>query len=94
MRSRIIDAPNILRFETNVPVELALQNNAGVTVAGRYGDRVMYTLNDSRTMYVAPFVARRISELEIRAGEPFKICKRHLKPASAKQGLAASAHRC
>jgi hypothetical protein len=77
--------PNILRFETNVPVELALQSDAGVTVAGRYGDRVMYTLSDNRTMYVAPFVARRISELEIRAGEAFKICKRHVKTGQRKE---------
>ena len=76
--------PTILRFETNVPIELTLENDAGVTVAGRYGDRVMYTLNDSRRIYVAPFVARRISELGIRAGEPFKICKRYVKTGQRK----------
>lgn len=75
---------NILRFETNVPVEVALQSEAGVTVAGRYSDRVMYTLIDNRTMYVAPFVAQRINELGIRGGEPFKICKRHLKVGRSK----------
>jgi hypothetical protein len=80
----MIAMPAIFRFETNVPVELALQNEAGITVAGRYSDRVMYTLDDNRRIYVAPFVARRISELGIRAGEPFKICKRHVKSGRSK----------
>jgi hypothetical protein len=74
----------ILRFETNVPAEIRLRNEAGVTVAGRYSDRVMYTLDDNRRMYVAPFVAKRISEMGIRAGEPFKICKRHVKNGRSK----------
>jgi hypothetical protein len=76
--------PTILRFEANVPVEVALQNESGITVAGRYSDRVMFTLEDDRRMFVAPFVAHRISELGIRAGEPFKICKRHLKNGRSK----------
>jgi hypothetical protein len=76
--------PTILRIEFNVPVEVALQNEAGVSVAGRYSDRVMYTLSDGRTIYVPPFVALRISELGIRAGEPFRICKRHLKTGQRK----------
>jgi hypothetical protein len=79
-----MNMPNILRFEANVPVEVELQSAAGVTVAGRYSDRVMFTLNDNRTMYVAPFVAQRINELGIRAGEPFKICKRHVKTGRSK----------
>jgi hypothetical protein len=70
--------PNTIRFDTNVPIEIALQNDAGITVSGRYGDRVMYTLDDGRTMYLAPFVAGRIGELGIRAGEPFTICKRYV----------------
>ena len=44
----------------------------------------MYTLNDGRRIYVAPFVARRISELGIQAGESFKICKRHVKTGQRK----------
>ena len=74
----------MLRFELNVPVDVALQSEDGVVIAGRYGDRVIYTLNDSRTMYVAPFVAQRIRELGIRAGESFKICKRHVKTGRSK----------
>ena len=76
--------PEILRFEMNVPVEVALQGEGGITVAGRFGDRVMYTLTDHRRMYVAPFVARRICELGIQAGEPFQICKRQVKTGQTK----------
>src|SRR5579863_9463064 len=74
----------MLRFELNVPAEIALQSEEGVLIAGRYGDRVMYTLNDSRTMYVAPFVAQRITELGICAGERIRICKRHIKTGRRK----------
>jgi len=76
--------PAIFRFETNVPVEIALQNETGITVPGRYSDRVMYTLEDNQRIYVAPFVAKRINELGIRAGEPFKICKCHVKNGRSK----------
>jgi hypothetical protein len=71
--------PEILRFEPNVPVEVRVQGGGGITVAGRYGDRVMYTLSDNRRMYVAPFVAQRIRELQIEPGEAFQICKREVK---------------
>jgi len=50
----------------------------GKDIQGRYDNRVMYTLADDRVMYVAPIVASRISELGIRSGELFHICK-HVK---------------
>src|SRR6266849_6736385 len=76
--------PETLRFEMNVPVEVTLQCEDGIVVAGRYGDRVKYTLDDTRTMYVPLFVARRISDLGIRAGEPVQICKRQVKNGQQK----------
>jgi hypothetical protein len=79
--------PAILRFEANLPVEVVLQNESGITVAGRYSDRVMFTLEDDRRMYVPPFLAQRISELGIRAGERFMICKRHVKNGRSKTVL-------
>jgi hypothetical protein len=63
------------RFVANVPVEIALRCLDGTRVEGRYGDRVRYTLADARTMLVPPIVAERIEELEIKPGEPFRICK-------------------
>jgi len=69
----------ILRFNTNTPVELALRWDDGRRVEGRYGEQIMYTLDDDRVMYVPPVVASRIRELGIRAKEVFEICKAELR---------------
>ena len=53
----------ILRFDTNVPVEVALRFSDGKHVEGRYGDQVMYSLEDDRIMYVPPIVEHRASEI-------------------------------
>ena len=70
---------NILRFEANTPVQVALKFDGGRDVDGRYGPQVLYTLADGRLMYLEPKAARRIDELKITAGEPFSICKREIK---------------
>lgn len=69
----------IIRFQTNVPEELALKYATGKDVEGRYGPQVMFTLTDDRVMYVVPVVAERIEELGLRPGERFSICKREVK---------------
>jgi len=69
----------ILRFNTNTPVELALRWNDGKRVEGRYGEQIMYTLDDDRVMYVPPVVAKQINELGIKAREVFEICKAELR---------------
>jgi len=68
-----------LRFDTNVPVEVALRFGDGKHVEGRYGDQVMYSLEDERIIYVPPIVERRIQELQIGKGERFEICKAEVK---------------
>src|SRR5882672_6950279 len=70
---------NILRFETNTPVQVALKYDGGRDVDGRYGPQVLYTLADGRLMYLEPKAARRIDELKITAGEPFSICKSEVR---------------
>ena len=72
-------ANGILRFNTNTPVELALRWNDGKRVDGRYGEQIMYTLEDDRVMYVPPVVAKQINDLGIRASETFEICKAELR---------------
>ena len=69
----------ILRFNTNTPVEIALRCDDGKRVDGRYGEQVMYTLEDDRVMYVPPIVAKQIHELGIKALEVFEICKAELR---------------
>jgi hypothetical protein len=77
---------NILRFEANTPVQLALKFDGGRDVDGRYGPQVLYTLTDytltdGRLMYLEPTAACRINELKITAGEPFSTCKRESRNA-------------
>jgi hypothetical protein len=68
----------ILRFEMNVPMEVAVQSE-GVSVEGRYGTRTMFTLTDGRVMYVPPIVASKIHEAGIVPGESFQLCKASVK---------------
>ena len=70
---------NILRFEANTPVQVALKYDGGRDVDGRYGPQVLYNLADGRLMYIESKVARHIEELKIKAGELFSICKREVK---------------
>ena len=70
---------NILRFQPNVPIQVALQSSQGVVVEGRYGNRVMFSLVDGRVMYVPPIVAAKIEAEGIPAGERFELCKAQIK---------------
>jgi hypothetical protein len=70
---------NILRFEMNVPTEVALQCSDGVAVEGRYGTRMMFNLADGRVMYVPPIVASKIEAEGIVPGERFQLCKAAVK---------------
>jgi hypothetical protein len=62
-----------------MPTEVTLRWDDGKQVEGRYGQQVMYTLTNDRIMFVPPVVAERISELGIRQGEPFEICKAEIR---------------
>src|SRR5258708_4196888 len=73
------DPVNILRFQPNVPIRVALQSPQGVVVEGRYGNRMMFTLVDGRVMYVPPIVATKIEAEGIAAGERFELCKAQIK---------------
>ncbi len=65
----------IVKFQVNTPVEVALRFETGKRVEGIYGDQVMYSLVDNRIMYVPPYVEQRIRELAIGTGEPLLLCK-------------------
>jgi hypothetical protein len=74
----------ILRFNVNIPAEVALRYGEGKRVQGRYGEQVMYTLVDDRVMYVPVCVGDRIGELQIRPGQPFEICKAEVRDGNRK----------
>ena len=67
--------PEVLRFNTNIPVQLTLANECGKHVEGRYGEQVMYSLADGRVIYVPLYVEQRLAELAVSSGEPLEICK-------------------
>src|SRR5450759_550026 len=69
----------IVKFEINTPVEVALKTAVGERVQGRYGEQVMYSLLDNRVMYVPPYVEQRFRELAIGVGEPLLLCKQQVK---------------
>ena len=69
----------VVKFQINTPVEVALQVEAGERALGRYGEQVMYSLVDNRVMYVPPYVEQRFQELAIGAGEPLLLCKQEVK---------------
>jgi hypothetical protein len=70
---------NILPFQLNVPTEITLERPEGTLVQGRYGDRVMFTLADGRVMYVPPFVATKIQDEGVGAGERLQLCKTQVR---------------
>jgi hypothetical protein len=67
-----------VEFPLNVPVELCLRYPEGKIVEGRFGDRVMWGLDfpDEHVMFIDLAVAQKITNLEIRPGEHFFLCKR------------------
>ena len=74
---------SILRFQTNVPVEVALAYSDGKEVEGQYGPQQMFSLaespNGEKTMYVPPIVAERFKELHIDRGQRVQVCKAEVK---------------
>ena len=66
-------------FETNVPVSVVLAQTEGMEVQGRYGDEVMYNLQDGRVMFVPLAIRDEIRKLEVKPGEALQICKREVE---------------
>jgi hypothetical protein len=67
-----------LRFEPNVPVELALKYDEGRQVQSRIldaPDQMMYTVCGDDTIYLPLHVAEQIKALGIRKMELISICK-------------------
>jgi hypothetical protein len=67
----------ILAFEPNVPVEVALEYPAGKPIQTEYGQRVMFSLANGNVMFLDLGTSQKINELRPKVGEPFYICKHH-----------------
>lgn len=79
---------SVLRFQTNVPAEVALAYDGGKEVEGQYGPQIMFSLaaapGGENTMYLPPHVAERMRELRIAKGERFAVTKAEVKSGNRK----------
>src|ERR1017187_4048530 len=72
-------AMSVIRFDANVPVEVALKFDGGKQVKSRIPeapDQMMYTVCGDDTIYVPLHVADQITQLGIKRAELMSICKR------------------
>jgi hypothetical protein len=70
---------DIIKFEFNVPVEVALRFTEPRIFPSQFeagDDRHMFSTTDGRVMYVTPLTSARITALHLAKGECFWICKR------------------
>jgi hypothetical protein len=65
---------DVVKFEANRPVEVALKYAAGKVVQGIGGERVMFSLVDGRVMFLDREPAGQVSRLGAKPGEPIQIC--------------------
>lgn len=74
----------VLEFQPNVPVEIALAYGCGKTFETKHGERVMYTLANGQIMFLDPATAEKLTRLGVRANQRFFI----RKECSGKRGDA------
>ena len=72
-----METSGTVKFEANVPLELALKYATGraVTSTVTNSQQMMYTLADGRRMYLDLHVSARVDELGLKPGEIFTLCK-------------------
>jgi hypothetical protein len=63
-------------FPPNVPVSLSLKYSEPRLIAGRDGERAMFTTTDNRVLFLDPSVAGRITELGINVRESFTLTRK------------------
>lgn len=64
-----------MKFEPNVPVEVALVYGKGKVVEAAFGRRVMFTLVGGKTMFLDVGTADKIERLSVKPRQPFFVCK-------------------
>jgi hypothetical protein len=75
----------ILRFQTNIAQVIAFKFPDGVAVEGQFGDQYRYSLTDGRIVYFPPIVSAKLNEIEMKPGEPIRVCKAEVKKPGAKK---------
>lgn len=66
----------VIRFEPNQPITVALEYPEGINVLGRGGPQVKFSLTENRLMYLDPEPARALGLLKLQPGELFVMTKR------------------
>ena len=66
----------VVDFPVNVPVTIALKYPQGRIVSGQYGERIMFSLQDGRVMFLEPKVGGQIETLGINVRENFTITRK------------------
>jgi len=69
-------AGNVVAFERNVPVQLAVKYPEAKLFNTASGKRAMFSCVDGRTLFLDPEVAASIPQMGIRPHELFNICLR------------------
>lgn len=62
-----------VKFEPNIPTIVALKYAHGKIVAGKFGERILFTTTDGRVFFVSPEVAGKIEEAGVNVREPFTL---------------------
>jgi hypothetical protein len=79
-----MNVTDIVKFQTNIPEELAFTYEDGREVEGRFGTQYFRQTTDGRGVYLQPFVEKRLLELEIKPGQRVSICKAETKDGRKK----------
>jgi len=77
-----------IKFQTNVPVEVALRFTEGKLCDSQFGDpQYMFSTTDDRAFFVAAKVAQKIHGLRLKPGELIDICKAEVPYTNGRKGI-------
>jgi hypothetical protein len=77
-----------IKFQTNVPVEMALKFAEGKLCDSQFGDpQYMFTTTDDRVFFVAEKVAQKIHGLRLQPREPLEITKAEVDYGNGRKGI-------
>jgi len=77
-----------IKFQTNVPVDLALRFTDGKECDSQFGPpQWMFTTNDGRNFFVDQKVPQKIHGLRLQPNEPFEICKAEVPYSNGRKGI-------
>src|ERR1022692_4760016 len=76
-----------IKFQTNVPVEVALRFTEGKLCDSQFGDPYMFSTMDDRAFFVAAKVAQKIHGLRLKPGEVIDIVKAEVAYTNGRKGI-------